>query len=834
MTWIEILRDLLWASALAAVPLAILVGAACRLLVLRPVTRHGLWLLVLGWFVASPLTPSSKRLDCWLERAASASAGLAPGASTGVTTTAGELAELIPAGANKTSGDVECAVWNAKPAPSSAASKTTPVAPAAVIVLRAEGRSGSPGQSALSSQSLIQPVCPVSDGQLPTVAPAGPPVRPGESAPRAWARAVPQRRQLPVTTPSSAPLSKTLPGGDSAAPGRLQPRTEEAWSFRLADLRAAAARLPAMPVPLWLAGIGVILMIQGWRRGCFLHLLRRALPAPTAIQRQVDAAAGRLALRRRPDVLLIRSRVSPMIWWSSFRRPPQLILPLPLWLELDAVGRNAVLFHELAHLRRRDHWVRLAGCVLGGVYWWNPVMWWVRSRIHDEAESCCDSWVTWLLPRGRRAYAQALLKTRQYISENGTAVPATGIGVMTRRARRFARRLTVVMTDAGTPRLSGWGLLLISALAMAGWALRPVLACPPEEHKHVVEARATPAPPCAPAQPGTPVPARAPAAPAPWLAPGVMVAPVAPRMAPPGSGPSNWRTRTPRRMGVIAELLPGEAETPDAQEWSTYDQHLAERRGAELEARVARLEEQVAWLSENRAVAASFPADSEALYALGLLTTSDERSSELVWRTYELPEGKLEALTELLVRDDVPVLVRPHDEKIEVQASAAQHEILAAFCRLIHPEFQPVTGSWSPVVLQDVAAGMEAEQRLAEAAARAAEIQVVMQQLSTEALTLQQQASALQAQSGQLEAQAAALEAQAEWIEKLSETMAGAQRAEAVQKAATFTEQARALESQARALELEAEQLREHVAELENRASEVQDADERARERHAR
>jgi hypothetical protein len=287
-------------------------------------------------------------------------------------------------------------------------------------------------------------------------------------------------------------------------------------------------------------------------------------------------------------------------------------------------------------------------------------------------------------------------------------------------------------------------------------------------------------------------------------------------------------------MGVIAELLPGEAETPDAQEWSTYAQHLAERRGAELEARVARLEEQVAWLSENRAVAASFPADSEALYALGLLTTSDERSSELVWRTYELPEGKLEALTELLVRDDVPVLVRPHDEKIEVQASAAQHEILAAFCRLIHPEFQPVTGSWSPVVLQDVAAGMEAEQRLAEAAARAAEIQVVMQQLSTEALTLQQQASALQAQSGQLEAQAAALEAQAEWIEKLSETMAGAQRAEAVQQAATFTEQARALESQARALELEAEQLREHVAELENRASEVQDADERARERHAR
>ncbi|MEZ6083248.1 MAG: M56 family metallopeptidase [Phycisphaerae bacterium] len=54
-------------------------------------------------------------------------------------------------------------------------------------------------------------------------------------------------------------------------------------------------------------------------------------------------------------------------------------------------------------------------CVaVGCLYWWHPVVWWVRSRIAAEAEDCCDAWVTWFNPKNRRAYAEILLTARHH------------------------------------------------------------------------------------------------------------------------------------------------------------------------------------------------------------------------------------------------------------------------------------------------------------------------------------------------------------------------------------------------------------------------------------
>ena len=122
-----------------------------------------------------------------------------------------------------------------------------------------------------------------------------------------------------------------------------------------------------------------------------------------------------------------------------------LILPTALWRELDHVGRCAILCHELAHLRRRDHWVLRLDLLVSVLFWWHPVAWWTRRRIHEEADNCCDAWVTWLMPRNRRAYAEALLKTRVYIEKTTQATPAMGVAVTTPGARRLARRLTMVM-----------------------------------------------------------------------------------------------------------------------------------------------------------------------------------------------------------------------------------------------------------------------------------------------------------------------------------------------------------------------------------------------------
>ena len=69
----------------------------------------------------------------------------------------------------------------------------------------------------------------------------------------------------------------------------------------------------------------------------------------------------------------------------------------------------ALLLHELAHVKRRDHIVGWIELVAGIVWWWNPLFWFVRSALREQAELACDVWVITTLPNGRRAYAESLL-----------------------------------------------------------------------------------------------------------------------------------------------------------------------------------------------------------------------------------------------------------------------------------------------------------------------------------------------------------------------------------------------------------------------------------------
>ncbi len=60
--WAALPTDLLWRTALAAIPLALLVAVVARLLPCRPATRHTLWLVVLLWLVAAPFLPQAPRV----------------------------------------------------------------------------------------------------------------------------------------------------------------------------------------------------------------------------------------------------------------------------------------------------------------------------------------------------------------------------------------------------------------------------------------------------------------------------------------------------------------------------------------------------------------------------------------------------------------------------------------------------------------------------------------------------------------------------------------------------------------------------------------------------
>jgi hypothetical protein len=223
---------------------------------------------------------------------------------------------------------------------------------------------------------------------------------------------------------------------------------------------------------VWFAGSGCWLALAVRRLRRFRRLLRFARPAPEPLQQRARCLATRLGLRRCPGAWLVPGPVSPMLW--ALAGPPCLLLPEALWDLLSADQQDALLAHELAHLRRGDHWVRRLELLVLGLYWWHPVAWLARRELRDAEEQCCDAWVVWALPGAAAAYAAALVETVAFLSEARSAVPAGASAAG--HVHRLKRRLIMIVRGT-TPRgLGGAGLAALMALGALLLPLFPTRA----------------------------------------------------------------------------------------------------------------------------------------------------------------------------------------------------------------------------------------------------------------------------------------------------------------------------------------------------------------------
>src|SRR5262249_40242107 len=186
-------------------------------------------------------------------------------------------------------------------------------------------------------------------------------------------------------------LGAPLPPGGNAEPlPKLeQPLVASAPPARVEDGPPGRTDWLLWAGLLWLSGSLLWWGLVGLRVVRFRRLLRQMQPAPAALLDRSRRLAGLLGLRRCPGIWLVAAPVSPMLWSLDGR--PRLLLPAALWERLNDDQRDTLLLHELAHLRRRDHWVRLVEVAAPRLYWWEPGAWWAPRAAPQAAAACFDA-----------------------------------------------------------------------------------------------------------------------------------------------------------------------------------------------------------------------------------------------------------------------------------------------------------------------------------------------------------------------------------------------------------------------------------------------------------
>jgi len=238
------------------------------------------------------------------------------------------------------------------------------------------------------------------------------------------------------------------------------PHTVPAGSLKLlARIEPAAAPFAAaLPSPhlssLHLASNfpWAAIIVAGWGLGC------AALALLWLIQlRKLSAMVG----EAKP--LTIDSEI-PIKATSELLEPglvgilrPVILVPESLFERLSLAEIDAILAHELTHLRRRDNLLAMIHMLVEAVFWFHPLVWLIGARLCEEREKACDEAV---LEDGKKPldYAQTILKVCRFYFRSPLAC-ASGVS-----GSDLDRRITAIMARRDIDEVDPNKILLLAGL----------------------------------------------------------------------------------------------------------------------------------------------------------------------------------------------------------------------------------------------------------------------------------------------------------------------------------------------------------------------------------
>ena len=200
--------------------------------------------------------------------------------------------------------------------------------------------------------------------------------------------------------------------------------------------------IPALLLSMWGCGFSVVLLSwwRQWRR------IRKALRAATPLDFETRIQALSSPERLEPGVFGI---------WR-----PVLLLPEGITDRLTPAQVDAIVTHELCHVRRRDNLAAAMHMAIEAVFWFYPLVWWIGRQIVEERERTCDEEVL-QLGNEPQPYAESILKVCEFYLESPLRCTSGVTGANLRK------RIRAIITNRAAKKLHWSKKLLLASVAIS-------------------------------------------------------------------------------------------------------------------------------------------------------------------------------------------------------------------------------------------------------------------------------------------------------------------------------------------------------------------------------
>jgi bla regulator protein BlaR1 len=214
--------------------------------------------------------------------------------------------------------------------------------------------------------------------------------------------------------------------------------------------------LPALLAAAWLCGFLVVLFVWllRWRR--ISAAVRVAAPLLEGREVEMLRRLERIGGSKRIEMLLSRTSLEPGIFGIA---RPVLVWPMGISDRLEDSHLEAILAHEVWHVRRCDNLAAALHMLVESIFWFHPLVWWLGARLVEERERACDEAV---LESGsdRQVYAESILKICEFCVGSPLACVSGVTGA------DLKRRIARIMTEGTMRKLNFSKKLLLSAAGL--------------------------------------------------------------------------------------------------------------------------------------------------------------------------------------------------------------------------------------------------------------------------------------------------------------------------------------------------------------------------------